>query len=527
MEEKHNNAVEKVEAIMNGKSIEKGKPNKYVVEREMADMRIKKAREKSIKKARKQKEKQEKQRIKQEKREERERQREQNKEQRREKNGNHYGGWLAAVISLGVTTLALTGALTYYLVTPAPEVQMLETTYHKSFYEAVEQVDNIDLNLSKALATSDSVALQKYLVDTAINSEICESQIQQLPIKDENKFYTTKLINQIGDFSKYLNNKLARGESLSEEDMSGLFSLYQANQNFKNTLSRVMGQMGEDFSFSKIDDELNENFFLENFNELENLSVEYPELIYDGPFSDGVDRLEIKGLSGSDITAQTAIDVFEKIFIDYDIENVEGAGQTEGDIRSYNVQGDVNGDSLYAQISVKGGKLIMFAYSGSCNSVSFERDYVIEKAKEFLAKLGIEDMTAVWINLSNNVYTINFAPEENGVIIYSDLVKVRVCAQTAMVIGMEATEYYTNHTKRDITSPVLSVEEAMEKVSSNIEIKTSRLALVPIGRTGERLCYEFSGEYDGSTYYAYIDAENGRQVELFKVIKAGEGELLM
>jgi germination protein YpeB len=191
------------------------------------------------------------------------------------------------------------------------------------------------------------------------------------------------------------------------------------------------------------------------------------------------------------------------------------------------VYSTVKGEELYAQVSKIGGKIIMFSYAGSCLSSDITKDYAIEKATAFLQSQNLFNMTPVWINLSNNVYTINFAFEESGIIVYSDLVKVRVCAQTAMVIGLEATEYYTNHTERTIPSVSLTKEEAMEKVSSNIEISTSRLALVPVGNTLEVLCYEFSGEYDGSTFYAYIDAKTGRQVELFKVIKAGEGELLM
>ena len=66
-----------------------------------------------------------------------------------------------------------------------------------------------------------------------------------------------------------------------------------------------------------------------------------------------------------------------------------------------------------------------------------------------------------------------------------------------------------------------------KKVSSNIELKSCRLALVPIGTSSEKLCYEFSGEYDGSTYYIYIDAITGRQVEMFKVIESTEGTLLI
>ena len=60
---------------------------------------------------------------------------------------------------------------------------MLESTYQKSFYDTVEQVNNIDLNLSKVLATNDTGAMQKYLVDTAINSELAENDLQQLPLQ--------------------------------------------------------------------------------------------------------------------------------------------------------------------------------------------------------------------------------------------------------------------------------------------------------------------------------------------------------
>jgi len=96
-----------------------------------------------------------------------------------------------------------------------------------------------------------------------------------------------------------------------------------------------------------------------------------------------------------------------------------------------------------------------------------------------------------------------------------------------MVIGVEATAYYTNHIERSIGSPSLGESAAQSKVSENIEIETSRLALVPIGNDKEVLCYEFSGVYDGNVYYVYIDAVSGRQVEMFKVVESSEGLLLM
>ncbi len=438
-----------------------------------------------------------------------------------------YGGWLAAVITLGCATLILTSVLTFTFLMPEENDMLMESAYQKSFYDTVEQVDNIDVNLSKALATGDPAAMQKYLVDAAINSELAENDLQQLPLQDESKYYTTKLVNQIGDYAKYLNNKLIEGESLSDQDVAGLLQLYQANLAFKEALGRMTESMGNDYSFTALSGNDSGDIVISNFNELQNLSVNYPELIYDGPFSDGQSGREIKGLDGEEIDATQARDIFIGIFGGYGIENVEGMGEASGEIECYNVQGMLDGEILYGQISKKGGKLIMFAYGGNCENVKYGEEFAVEKADEFLSAVGIEGMKPVWINLANNVYTINYAFEQDGVIIYPDLVKVRVCAYSANVIGMEAAGYYTNHTERVIGKPVLGKEEAAAKVSENIDIKTARLALVPIGTKTEKLCYEFSGEYDDATYYVYIDAVTGRQAEMFKVIESTEGKLLI
>lgn len=453
-------------------------------------------------------------------------QRARDRQKNRERNRGT-GGWLAAVIALGLSTLVLASVLTFVFMMPTAEGGMLESTYRKSFYDTIEQVDNIDLNLSKALATSDSGALQQYLVNTAINSELAENDLQQLPLQDENKFYTTKLINQIGDYSKYLNNKIINGEQLTEKDYEGLVQLYKANLAFKDMLASMNEKLANDYSFTSIMDGGDGNLVISGFNDLQNLSVEYPELIYDGPFSDGLNNREIKGLGGEEISEAEATERFKSIFASYELKDVEAVGTTSNNLECYNVQTTVDGDLLFAQISKKGGELVMFSYAGSCNGVNVERETAVDTAQKFLENVGIKNMKAVWVNLSNNLYTVNLAYEQSGIIVYSDLAKVRVCAQTGKVIGMEASSYYTNHTDRAIGKAGMSDEAAAEKVSDKIEIETSRLVLVPIGNSSEKLCYEFMGNYDGSTYYVYIDAVSGRQVEMFKVIESTEGTLLM
>ena len=169
----------------------------------------------------------------------------------------------------------------------------------------------------------------------------------------------------------------------------------------------------------------------------------------------------------------------------------------------------------------------MFSYAGSCNAKVYEQDAAINNAESFLDSVGIKNVEAVWVNESNNVYTINFATVIDNVVVYPDLIKVRVCAETGMVIGLEATSYYTNHTDRVISGPNLTKAQAIAYVSDNIDIDTIRLAVVPVGQKTEKLCYEFTGTYDGATYYVYIDANTGRQVEMFKVVSGSEGLMLM
>ena len=437
------------------------------------------------------------------------------------------GGWVAATVSLGIATVILSAALISSTTMPHESDNRIETAYRKSFYDTVEQVDNMDLNLSKTLATKDSGAMQLYLMDLAVNSELAENDLQQLPIEDENKFYTTKIVNQVGDYAKYLNKKIVRGERLTAADYENLKNLYKANAALKNALQSAMKDIDGDYSFADMGKNFEGNTLLKNFDELQELSVEYPELIYDGPFSDGRENAEIKGLSGQKITETGAKDVFNATFKDYKPENVTVTGKSAGKIVVFCVQGEVKGDILYAQITETGGNVISFSYSGSCGAVDIDGDAATENALYFIGKTGMENMRPVWINLANNVYTINFAPEISGVIIYPDLVKVRVCAETGMVIGFESTGYYSNHTERSVGAPALTKAQARANVSEDISVETARLAVVPVGENTEKLCYEFSGTKDGENYYVYIDAVNGRQTEMFKVINSADGAMLM
>ncbi|MBO4594354.1 MAG: germination protein YpeB, partial [Clostridia bacterium] len=260
------------------------------------------------------------------------------KEKERGSNGKDAGKlkrFKVACAVLAVSVAALTGGLLYKSLSVTESDVMLDASYKRSLYDASEQVGSIDLNLSKALATKDSAALSGYLLDAAIESELAESDIHDLPIKDENKVYTTKLINQIGDFTKMLNKKIARGESVTAEEYETLDKLREYNRKLKDALDEFISSAGENYEFNINAD--GNDALLSGLNQLENLSVEYPELIYDGPFSDGLLKREIKGLKGDNITSSEAKDAFLKLFAEYSPENIEVGKSVNADIPCFNV----------------------------------------------------------------------------------------------------------------------------------------------------------------------------------------------
>ena len=52
---------------------------------------------------------------------------------------------------------------------------------------------------------------------------------------------------------------------------------------------------------------------------------------------------------------------------------------------------------------------------------------------------------------NDGVITINYAYSQNGVIMYPDLIKVKISLDDGQVLGIETTGYLNNHTERDIS----------------------------------------------------------------------------
>ena len=127
------------------------------------------------------------------------------------KNNGKNSGFVTAIVCLSLATAVLGGLLIYTIFSPVDDYMNYSVQEERNFYELVGYVDAIDVNLSKAIVSNDDEHLQKIFGEITVQSSMATENLSNLALHDEEKYYTTKFINQVGDYSKYLENKLIYG----------------------------------------------------------------------------------------------------------------------------------------------------------------------------------------------------------------------------------------------------------------------------------------------------------------------------
>ena len=448
-----------------------------------------------------------------------------------EKKSNKVRGFKSAVVGLSLA-VAILGATTLGLGVAYGVTQdkadaygtQLESVYQKNYYELVDNVNNADMEMSKLLNATNSIYQKKML--TEINSAMknMQNNIALLPLTGEDVLESVRFVNQLSGYTTVLEEKLANGESLTVEELSTLQELHKALISMKDNLNRISMDMRKGYSILVASNEMEGelNAFTINFNQIKANDVDYPTMIYDGPFSDSIVNKKVVGLTGSEVTEEEAGEILNKVF--KDITSYSYTGQTNGRFQTYNFDIETSDEQdLFAQVTMKGGRLLTVSGQNVSDVKNVDMTTGEKIALEFAKNNGIENAEVVWSEELNNQAYFNIAPKESGVILYPDLVKVKVDLEYGNVIGYDAISYYTNHTTRSLGSK----SDINPSIPSGFTVKLVRLVLAPLDYNREVLCYEYQCEKEGITYYFYFNAKTGEEENILKVVETTDSSKLM
>lgn len=435
--------------------------------------------------------------------------------------------WTVALSVLSGLILGLSFLLYSAYSTSNNYAVSLETNYQKSFYDLNDKINNMEIKLSKVISSQDDNYSAKMLAEISKNAQDAQSNLNLLPVSLNGVEESLTFINQVDGFTSTLYKKISKGETLSNDDMLTLEKLHSSVQEMKTSMGDMMQNIWKGYSI--LDGSLSlkgdYNEFTVNLQSMKATDVDYPTMIYDGPFSDSQIKKEVKGLNEPDVNQNEAKANLSKLM---NIKENEITFETEAksNFDTYDFSFSKNDISYYAQVTVKGGKLLTLSSYNDSNQNSTSVDKARNDATEFVFSSGIQSVECVWSDIVGQDAYFNFAPVINDVVIYPDLVKVKVDLASGQITGYEANSYYINHKNRNLTAFGVSLSEARGQVKENYVIKQERKVLAPIDYE-EILCWEFNTLKNGEIYYFYVDGETGQLVNVLKVIKTSDGSKLM
>ena len=446
------------------------------------------------------------------------------------------------IIIAMILTIALVGALAYYAYQETRKyITATENKYNMSFFELVDYVQNVETYLAKALISTSPEHGAETLTNVWREASIAQSCLAQLPISSNELENTSKFLNQVSDYSYSLSRKNIDGESLTQDDLNNLKQLHTYSIELENTLN----QLSVDLNAGRIKwGELTNkgtNAFAtqvssitsDSFSSLEENFHEYAGLIYDGAFSDHITSTEKKGLTGEDIDENQAKQLVEKFYGTDKIEEIISNGYSENsEIPCYDFNVKMKDSDNIASISIskKGGHVIFANYNKEVNTETISQEDADRIGKEFLENHGYTNMKETYYLKQSGIVTINYAylqTTESGetIVMYPDLIKLKVALDDGSVLGIETTGYLNSHSERSIPDNLISKEKAKENLNKDLQIQSENLAIIPTEWKTEVLCWEFKGTVDDNEFLVYINAETGEEEDILVIVNTPEGTL--
>lgn len=453
----------------------------------------------------------------------------------------HWYGWLLA----GLLVVAALSLGFGYWRDQQRLVNALENGYQRDFHLVVDQVEQLEALLGKGLVSASPRQQIFLLTEIWGRANTAQGALSQLPFTEVNLAATRKFLAQVGDYAYSLAKKLAGGEELAEEHKAQLETFYEELRQYGQVLAQTearLFQSGYRWSTALLGGSGLKSWVpnrrpagdgLDGFKEMEQRFAGLPVLIYDGPFSDHLGQGKPKSAvaTAPEVTEEEArrrAEQFVNQEVDGHYEAVKSQ-RVEGTIPVYGISLDGKGRPgiITADVSVRGGEIIAFLNSRPISSSRLSEEEAEAKAEAFLQERGFTNFEKTYSLSENNVLWIAYVAKEGSVRLYPDQVKVQVALDDGEVVGFDAIMYYLNHHRRELPTPKLSEAEARANLARDLEVQSSRLALIPLSGGREVFTYEFTATYEGETYLVYINALTGDEENILKVVPLPGGELAM
>lgn len=411
-----------------------------------------------------------------------------------------------------------------------------ENIYNQSLYELVDYMENVQNYLAKATISTSATHGAETLTSLWREANLAQTYLSMLPIESQELESTEKFLNQVSDYSYSLSRKNIKGENLSDDDLKNLEDLHKYSVELNNVVNQIASDLNSgNIKWSDLTGNGTVDFAQQvssDFNlasTLENNFHEYSGLIYDGAYSEHITSKEKKGVTGDTLSEEDITKKVKEFIGEENIEEISNLGRSENaaiPVYTFSIK-KKNQEDVTLTMTETGGHIVYMNCNRDVTVENLSSDEANQKGKEFLEQKGFKNMEETYFLKNEGIITINYAYSQDGVIMYPDLIKLKIALDDGEILGVETKGYLNNHTERDISKVKISKEQAKEKLNKNLNIQSERMAVIPTEWESEILCYEFKGKVDDTEYLVYINAETGEEEDILIITNTPNGTLTM
>lgn len=416
----------------------------------------------------------------------------------------------------------------------------LENQYSRNLYDLVSDVENLQVALSKVEVAASPKRSLLIFSEIWKDANTAQYKLNSLPISHVAISQTSKFLSQVGDFCYALLKTTNNGQNLSKTELANVTKL----KDYAGYLTSELHSMEQDISNGGLKwgsikhqgrqaftDQGQDSVNLKFESISQEIQQQYPTLIYDGPFAENVLNIKPRIISEPEVTLDKAKSIAENILGRDKVESIsiysdKGGSSIPVYALSVKMKGR-KGNDINIDISKNGGMVVYMLDPRDIGEEKLSVKDAAGKGAKFLEEKGYKDMIPAFVLKYDSIAVISYVFVKNKAVVYPDQIKLKVALDNGEVIGIESQHYLTAHYDRTIPKARIDLAAAKKNISSKLKIKNIRMAIIPLESMKEVFCYEFYGEYNGENYIVYINALDGSEERILKILETPNGELTM
>ncbi len=439
--------------------------------------------------------------------------------------------WIVTLSVIAV--LAVAGAV--YKTLESRKYQMaVESQYARAFHQINDDVRDIEIALEKGMLVTNPRQAVTLANEINAKAESAKACLGQLPLSDVQLENTSRFLSQVGDYTYTLSLKAFSDQPVTNEEYQVLRQLKNYSQELVSSLGSMQDKLYQGtMTLSRLNNMVSagDSDMPAAMGEMEKEFVDYPALVYDGPFSSHVQsRMPVMTQNQPELSVEDA-KARVKEFLGDRAGVVEISSEKAGNMPTYSFVAYPDptdrGRAINIDVTKAGGYVAWMLDNRPVTEQKLSMQEAKQMGRAFLSVKGYHNLKDSYYEVLDNVATINYATEQNGYIVYPDLIKVKVAMDTGEVLGVETTGYIMNHKSRTMQEVKISEEEARSKVSPALQVESVSLAVIPTEGGSEIECYEMRGKADERNFLVYINTQTGLEEKILLLLESESGVLSM